>query len=649
MSIQKQISSGNPFELRFSLTAFEYILEHIIPKLETSFPLVYKGDEKFELKHLAAEILVDIHLEKKINLFDFKARFKLGDREFKLEELKLILQGGRKNIILEDGTVMSIENLWELRRWMDFLERFSFKQSEKEFKGPVSAALELDEFLSGTDKKTVKGNQEFLDAIQELREKKPIEEITLPKEVDSKLRDYQKEGVYWLHFLCKYGFGGILADEMGLGKTIQALTLLSLHKDEGVHLILCPKSLIYTWEAEVKKFLPDLKILIIDGESSHRKELLKEASKYNLLISSYSLLQKDYQHYLDEDIRPYITILDEAHYLKNMHTQSSKAVRLLPAKHRFLLTGTPLENNLDELYSAFELIMPGYLGERNEFRREFMLRIEQNSQNALKELQAKIRPFILRRSKSQVLKELPAKQEQRIICEMNNKQTALYKELISRLRGEVRDLVERQGFEQSRIQVLSAILKLRQICNHAGLLDKSFLEEPEISGKYELFLELLNESVESGSKCLVFSQFTSMLDIMENDLKKDGINYLRLDGSTKNRQELVDQFNADESVKVFLISLKAGGVGLNLTAASRVFLYDPWWNPMAEQQAVDRAHRIGQEKRVHIYKLITKNSIEEKILKLQERKGRLFDNLVKEEEGVFKRLEWDDLLGLFDD
>jgi SNF2 family DNA or RNA helicase len=267
---------------------------------------------------------------------------------------------------------------------------------------------------------------------------------------------------------------------------------------------------------------------------------------------------------------------------------------------------------------------------------------------ALEILQAKIRPFILRRTKKDVLKELPEKQEKVVYSEMTNKQVAMYNELLNRVKKDAFNLVKKQGFDKSRIQILSALLKLRQICNHPALLDSSFKGEEDISGKFDQFLELLAQVIDSDEKVLVFSQFTSMLDIFETELKNMGIVYLRLDGSTKNRQDVVDRFNDDDTVRVFLISLKAGGVGLNLTAASSVFLYDPWWNPMVEQQAKDRAHRIGQTKNVTVYKFITKNSIEEKILKLQERKGNMFDNLVTEDNGFIKRLEWEDLMELFD-
>ncbi|NCC70945.1 DEAD/DEAH box helicase [bacterium] len=490
-------------------------------------------------------------------------------------------------------------------------------------------------------------NQEYKNVILELKEKQPISPIQIPEEVENILRNYQKEGIYWLYFIQKYNFGGILADEMGLGKTIQALSILAMNKGDN-HIVVCPKSLIYNWENEIKKYFPQMKVLIIDNESDKRKDCIKNAKNYDVSITSYSMLQKDYREYIENNIEYNYMILDEAHYVKNMKTLSAKAVRVVPSKRKLLLTGTPLENNLEELYGTFDLVMPNYLGSMLDFRREFVSKIERNNMIALEILQSKIRPFILRRTKKEVLKELPDKQEQIVYNEMTNKQIIIYNEVLNRVKNEVNELIEKQGFDKSRIQVLSALLKLRQICNHPAILDQSFKNEEMICGKHEQFLELLEEVIDSGEKVLVFSQFTSMLDIFQNDLNSKKINFLRLDGSTKNRQEVVDQFNEDEKVKVFLISLKAGGVGLNLTAASAVFLYDPWWNPMAEQQAIDRAHRIGQKKTVNIYKFITKNSIEEKILKLQERKGNMFENLIAADNGFIKKLEWEDLMELFE-
>ena len=637
-----------PFQIMIPIASLDTFVKLILPKAEKEYEIEYKDGKKLTLSDTEVEFEIDTNLRRNLNLFEFKVRFKVHEEYFDLDFLKDLMQKNKKYVQLKDGSTVNIENIREINKWIEFLDKFEFKRAENVYKSKTSAALELDEFLKDMKSKKVVSNEEYKNIILEMKEKTPVETIEIPKEIQSTLRDYQKEGVYWMNFLKKYGFGGILADEMGLGKTIQTLTVLEMNKNDGPHIVVCPKSLIYNWENEIKKYFPEMKVLIIDKDSDKRKKLIQHANKYNIIITSYSMVQKDYIHYIENEIEFNYQVLDEAHYVKNIKTLSSKAVRIIPAKRKLLLTGTPLENNLDELYGTFELIMPGYLGSKLEFRKDFVSKIERNNQIALEILQAKIRPFILRRTKKEVLKELPDKQEQIVLNEMTNKQIGVYNEVLNRVKTEVNELISKQGFEKSRIQVLSALLKLRQVCNHPSLADKSFQNQEDISGKYEQYKELLEEVIDSGEKVLVFSQFTSMLDIFENDLRNSTTKYLRLDGSTKNRQEIVDEFNDNDEVKVFLISLKAGGVGLNLTSASTVFLYDPWWNPMAEQQAVDRAHRIGQEKKVNIYKFITKNSIEEKILKLQTRKGNLFENLVVEDSGFIKRLEWEDLMELFD-
>ncbi len=648
--IRPQISQKTPFSTNLQISYLEPFIKQILPKAESIYKVEFKNGETLRLADGNVRFELETDLTRRLNLFEFKVKFKIEDEYFDLDFLKDLMQKNKKFVQLSDGTTVNIENIREINKWIEFLNRYEFKRNEGKYKAESEAALELDEFLRDFNEADVTSNEEYRNLIQEMKEKKPVEEIEIPTTNGVVLRDYQKEGVFWMNFLKKYGFGGILADEMGLGKTLQALTVLAMNPG-NLHLVVCPKTLVYNWESEIKKFYPDMKVLLVDGVSERREKLIKtiKANDYDVIITSYSMLQKDYVHYVEEDISFDYKVLDEAHYVKNMKTLSAKAVRVVKANHRILLTGTPLENNLEELYGTFDLIMPNYLGSKLDFRKDFIAKIERNNMISLEILQAKIRPFILRRVKKEVLKELPDKQEQVVFNEMTNKQVAIYNEVLLRVKQEAMELVEKQGFEKSRIQILSALLKLRQICNHPLLIDDSFKGELGISGKHEQFLELLEEVVEGGEKALIFSQFTSMLDIFEKDLDEKKIKYIRLDGSTKNRQELVDQFNEDDSVKVFLISLKAGGVGLNLTAASSVFLYDPWWNPMAEQQAIDRAHRIGQKKKVNIYKFITKNSIEEKILKLQERKGNLFENLVVEDKGYIKKLEWEDLMELFEE
>ncbi len=648
LRVKANPSPKNPFALMLPLSALDPVVHRVIPRAQELYDIEYKDGQSLSLTKDNVYFELETNLQKRLNLLEFKVKFKVGEEYVNLDFLKNLLLQNKKFVQLKNGTTLHVENVRDITKWIEFLQKYEFKKNDETYTSQSSAALELDEFIESFEDTKVTSNDEYKELILEMKDKKPVDSIALPKGIETKLRDYQKEGVYWLSFLRKYGFGGILADEMGLGKTVQALTILEMFRNEGLHMVICPKTLLYNWESEVKKFFPNLKVLIIDGSSEKRKKLIKTAKRYNLVITSYSMLQKDYIEYVENNVEFEYKILDEAHYVKNMKTLSAKAVRLVSAKNRILLTGTPLENNLEELYGTFDLIMPGYLGTHTDFRRDFVSKIERNNAIALELLQAKIRPFILRRTKQEVLKELPEKQEQVVYNEMTNKQIALYNEVLNRVKTETFDLVEKQGFEKSRLQILSALLKLRQICNHPSLIDKSFLNTEKISGKYEQFLELLTEVIDSGEKVLVFSQFTTMLDVFEDDLKKDEIKYLRLDGSSKKRQEIVEEFNENKEIPVFLISLKAGGVGLNLTSASAVFLYDPWWNPMAEKQAVDRAHRIGQKKRVNIYKFITKDSIEEKILKLQERKGNLFENLVVEDNGFMKKLEWEDLMELFD-
>lgn len=641
-------SPKSPFMVMLPISSLESLINQVLPKAEAIFKIEYKNGQKLKLADGNVKFELETNLKSRLDFFEFKVKFRIENEYFDIEFLKDLMLKNKKYVQLKDGTTVNIENIREINKWIEFLRKFEFKKKDNAYQSHSTTALELDEFLKDFKEKNVKSNDEYKNMILELKEKKPVYEVEVPEEVKSILRDYQKEGVYWLHFLKKYGFNGILADEMGLGKTIEALTILAMNKDEGSHIVICPKSLIYNWENEIKKYFPTMKILIVDGESEKRKKLIENSQGYNIIITSYSMLQKDYKIYVENSCNFNYMVLDEAHYVKNMKTLSAKAVRVINSKRVLLLTGTPLENNLDELYGTFDLVMPQYLGNKLDFNRDYVSKIERNNMIALELLQAKIRPFILRRTKKEVLKELPDKVEQIVYNEMTNKQTVIYRELLERVKADVNELIKNQGFDKSRIQVLSALLKLRQICNHPGLLEERFKTEESISGKYDQFLELLEEVIDSGEKVLVFSQFTSMLDIFQKELSNKKINFLRLDGSTKNRQEVVDQFNNDKNVKVFLISLKAGGVGLNLTSASAVFLYDPWWNPMVEKQAMDRAHRIGQTQTVNVYKFITKNSIEEKILKLQERKGNLFENLVTEDSGYFKKLEWEDLMELFD-
>ena len=641
---------NNSFKIKLPIGQIEYFDESILPKIKNKFEVIYKNNNQMSFSKERIFFELENSLKRNLNLFEFSVKFKIGENFLSIDKIKQLLNEERNLLKLENGDIIKIENVREIKKWMLFLRNLEFKRSENKYKGDSKTALELDEFLKSISQKNMKSNEEFKNLIIELKDRKPVENIELPKETKNILRDYQKEGVYWMNFLKKYGFGGILADEMGLGKTLQSLCVLNMNLKKEPHLVVCPKSLIYNWENEIKKYFPNMSVCLINKNQLKRKQKIEELKKknYDIVITSYSMIQKDFEEYIKSKISFNYMLLDEAQIVKNMKTLSSKAVRTITAKRKVILSGTPLENNLEELYGTFEIIMPNYLGTKIEFKREYISKIERNDRTTLEMLQAKIRPFILRRTKKQVLKELPDKQIQVVYNQMTNKQTAVYSEVLNRIKIEL-DEIQRKGEEsKSRLKVLSALLKLRQICNHPLLIDKT-LNEEEISAKFDQFNEILREIIESDEKVLIFSQFTSMLDIMETEIKNKKIRYLRLDGQTQNRQELVDKFNEEEDIKVFFISLKAGGIGLNLTSANNVIIYDPWWNPQAENQAIDRTHRIGQKKSVNVYKFITKNSIEEKILKLQERKGDLFENIVNlEENGFMKKLDWEDLMELFE-
>ncbi|HEX4086647.1 MAG TPA: DEAD/DEAH box helicase [Chthoniobacteraceae bacterium] len=444
--------------------------------------------------------------------------------------------------------------------------------------------------------------------------------------LDSVLRPYQKLGVYWMQFLARNGFGGILADEMGLGKTLQALAFLAGMRD-GVSLIVCPSSLVQNWAREAAKFTPELRVLAIEGPDRHSR--LGRLAEADLAITSYPLLRRDAGRY--EGIEFRAVILDEAQHIKNPETQNAQAATGLRARHRMVLTGTPLENSVRDLWSIMNFAMPGYLGSREDFKERYEQPIAQGENGVKTRLGKRVRPFLLRRMKREVYKELPEKLEQVLYCTLNAKQAEVYEKLLAESRRQVTELASEKNQGKARMLMLTALLRLRQACCDLRLLGIQDVAQEEASAKMELLDELLREAIDGGHRVLIFSQFVTMLQIQKTALETAGISYCYLDGRTKDRMREVDRFQNGMDIPVFLISLKAGGVGLNLTAADTVVHFDPWWNPAVEAQATDRAHRIGQEKVVTAYKLIARNTVEEKILKLQESKKGLLDAIESEE------------------
>jgi superfamily II DNA or RNA helicase len=488
-------------------------------------------------------------------------------------------------------------------------------------------------------------------------------------QLEAVLRPYQKIGVAWLHFLRRNGFGGILADEMGLGKTLQVLafvqTIRSPHgasataPASGPILVVCPSSLIFNWVAEAHRFTPDLKVLAVQGPDRHA--LFDQIPRSDLIVTSYALLRRDAESYNSREFDT--VVLDEAQHIKNRQTQNAQAVKAVPARHRLVLTGTPLENSVLDLWSIFDFLMPGYLGTAPEFHERYERPITNEKNSAAQaRLGRRLRPFIFRRLKREVAPELPERIDQVSFCELNEEQQTVYQQVLEACRKEVLDAAGPAGLARSRMVVLTALLRLRQICCDLRLLKlaetrpsplPSAGDEPELtatkegprlpSGKLELFRELLEEILDGGHRVLVFSQFTSLLALLRDELAKDEVPFCYLDGSTPNRGEVVARFQQSR-IPVFLISLKAGGVGLNLTGADTVMHFDPWWNPAVEDQATDRAHRIGQRQVVTSYKLITRNTVEEKILLLQQRKRQLIRATL--EENFAETLSWEEIQDL---
>ncbi|WP_027623794.1 SNF2-related protein [Clostridium lundense] len=462
-------------------------------------------------------------------------------------------------------------------------------------------------------------------------------EVTLPEELKATLRKYQIDGFKWFKHLSKLDFGGILADEMGLGKTIQTIAFVVSEKNKK-SLIIVPTSLIYNWKNEIERFAPILKVGIIHGEKTEQRRVINSLEQYDIVLTTYGTLKNNIENY--SNIEFDYCIIDEAQNIKNPITQSTKAVKEIKAKVKFALTGTPMENNLIELWSIFDFIMPGYLYSQEVFYEKFLCGNEKDLEN----LKLLIKPFILRRTKKEVIKDLPDKIEKKILVQMTQKQKFIYNTYIKDIREKLKNN------SQGKIEVFSYLTKLRQICLDPSLV---FTEYEGGSGKLKVAMTLVEEGIDSDSKILIFSQFTSALNKIGESLKEKGVEYFYLDGSTpsKERIKLVNEFNNSDNIKVFLISLKAGGTGLNLTSANLVIHFDPWWNPAVEDQATDRAHRIGQKNVVQVIKLIARGTIEERIVELQESKKELINNIITGEfqnSNTLNKLSKEELLKLFE-
>ena len=471
------------------------------------------------------------------------------------------------------------------------------------------------------------GAQHLRDMVQRLSGRAELPEVPLPDAVHATLRPYQQQGVNWLQFLREYGLAGILADDMGLGKTLQTLAHIQIEKDAGrlTHpaLIIAPVSLMGNWKREAERFCPGLRSLVHHGQDRH--DSADSMAEHDIVIAPYSLLHRDRERWLDAQW--HIVVLDEAQNIKNAATNAAQVAGELNAKHRLCLSGTPMENNLGEIWSLFHFLMPGFLGSQKRFQELFRTPIEkQGDPEALHQLRARVTPFMLRRTKVLVANELPPKVETVMRVELSGKQADLYETIRLGMEKTVREALDTKGLAKSQITILDALLKLRQVCCDPHLLKLDAAKKVKASAKLEQLMEMLPEMLAEGRRILVFSQFTSMLTLIETELQKRGIKWAKLTGQSQKRDALIEQFTKGE-VPLFLISLKAGGVGLNLPQADTVIHYDPWWNPAVEAQATGRAHRIGQTQSVWVVKLVAQGTIEERILALQDRKAALAESM----------------------
>jgi SNF2 family DNA or RNA helicase len=541
------------------------------------------------------------------------------------------MQNKSRYVRLGDGSIGLLPEDW-IQRYAP-LANFG-KEVDGVFRLKLPQAPLLDALLD--EKKDVQTDEAFQKVRGRLRGFAGLKPAPQPDGFIGTMRPYQCEGLAWLLFLESIGLGGCLADDMGVGKTIQMLALLELHRERRAagealppDLVIVPKSLLFNWEAEARRFTPKLKVLNYTGTARARDEIALN----DVALTTYGTLRRDVVDLKDYEFQT--IVLDEAQAIKNSSSDSAKATRILNARSRVVMTGTPVENHLGELWSLFEFLNPGLLGASTFFKAGTTMEPESREW-----LRKSLRPLILRRTKQQVASDLPARSEQVLYCELDVEQRKLYNTILLKVKKDLDKRIQQEGLAKSKLHVLEALLRLRQISCHPQLVQES---AKPVSAKFDVLLDQLTEIAEEGHKALVFSQFTSLLALLKPRLDEAGLKYEYLDGATTDRQKRVEHFQADEACPIFLLSLKAGGTGLNLTAADYVYLLDPWWNPAVEAQAIDRTHRIGQTRPVFAYRLVAKNTIEERILELQQSKRDLADAILNEDNATLATLRKEDL------
>lgn len=620
------------FENEWFFSAFE--------KIQAQEIEILGFNQLTKIKYNPNRAKINIKASSGIDWFDLEIFVEFGEQRVSLKDIRKAVFNNQHYVKLGDGTLGMLPKEW-LEKYSSVLKLGKLdgdkvRMSDRQF------SL-VEEMYEEIDNHEVLKN--LYDKKQRLRQFENIKEVTLPTNVKADLREYQKAGFNWLNFLDEFKWGGILADDMGLGKTLQAITFIQYlvnQNPESTNLVCVPKSLVFNWSKEIEKFAPELKALAYYGPLRH--QFKNDLEKYNVIIATYGSVRSDINELREIDFN--YVILDESQAIKNPDALVSKSVKLLKAKNRICMSGTPIENNTFDLFSQMDFLNPGMLGSVDFFKRDYANPIDRDKNEfAVQNLRKLVYPFILRRTKEEVAKELPAKVETVIFCEMGTHQRKVYDGFKDRYRDYIMGKIESEGLNNAGMYILEGLMKLRQICNSPALLN-----ENEDFGRESVKLEELIPRIAEDSgrhKILVFSQFLDMLDLIKKELDKLHIKYEYLDGQTKDRIERVENFQSNDEYRVFLMSLKAGGVGLNLTAADYVYLVDPWWNPAVEAQAIDRAHRIGQDKSVFAYKMICKDTIEEKILQLQERKKAVAKDLINVEAGFIKALDQDDVRDLF--
>lgn len=584
---------------------------------------------------------LDLSVSEAGDWFDIQARIVFGEFEIPFLRLRNHIVHGIREFELPNGKIAIIPEAWFSKLQSVFRHLQNADDQARLHKHHFQLVSELQQALEQ------RAETNFRIKIQAANNWEHIEEVEIPGTFRAQLRNYQHAGLNWLWFLRKNSFGGILADDMGLGKTVQTLCLLLKDKREKQageigsrpSLLVAPTSILHNWYAEAKKFAPELSVMIHAGTQRDRDS--NWFSAYDLIITSFGTLRMDMEIFKRVDF--HYLILDEGQNIKNPGSQISRAVRLLHGNHRLVLSGTPVENSVIDLWSIMAFVNPGLLGNLKFFRETYVNPIEkERDEQAAARLRSIIHPFILRRTKKQVATDLPDRIEHVHYCDMTDAQEEVYEKLKSGFRNEILEAIQKNGLVRSQMLLLRGLTILRQVANHPAMVQSDY---DASSGKFEEAMRMLKNALHEGHKILVFSQFVKHLRLVNERLKKEQITHYYLDGQTpqEDRMRLVNNFNKKTDVKVFLISLKAGGLGLNLTSADYVILLDPWWNPAVEQQAIDRSHRIGQKRTVISYRFITKNSVEEKIMALQQRKRSISDSLVSAEQSLVKQLNLDEI------